>query len=223
MKYIKIILSSIKYKITILEYFVKRLVTKEGSRDEYCIKKPYKARIDNLNFDDTGNKDEYQDGIYLAAKNLAIEHNFKKILDIGCGSGYKLLKYFSNCETLGLEIEPTLSYLKNQYPDRNWELSDFNSSLENKFDLILAVDIIEHLLYPNELLEFILRTECSYVIISTPARDKLGKLSNIGPPRNKSHVREWSQKEFVEYISKYFNVIHSEVLSDVDHYVLIKK
>ena len=43
------------------------------------------------------------------------------IVDVGCGSGWKLVNYLSKeFKTIGMETEPALSFLKQTYPDQIW-------------------------------------------------------------------------------------------------------
>ena len=44
-----------------------------------------------------------------------------KVVDIGCGSGYKLVNYISGeFETIGVETEPAISHLRKSYPNEVW-------------------------------------------------------------------------------------------------------
>lgn len=179
----------------------------------YFIKPDYMARIRYHHHDDRLLTDTYQDEVYQAAHNLMKDHTLSDIADIGCGSGYKLMKYFASCNTTGYEIDPTLTYLKQKYPNRVWQESSLNSYPQNQIvDLIICADVIEHLLKPDELLNFINRFSFKFLVISTPDRDNLLEVqhsyqSQTGPPVNLAHVREWSFAEFRTYISQYFDVI----------------
>ena len=88
--------------------------------DRYCIKDGYTARINNRFFDDTPLKDEWQKEVYEKARELADSFGLNSVLDIGTGSGFKLLKYFSDKTTLGIDVRRTVLWLKRAYPDRNW-------------------------------------------------------------------------------------------------------
>jgi hypothetical protein len=88
--------------------------------DCYCIKDGYRARLKNRYFDDTPLKDEWQKEVYETARGLADLHGFRSILDIGTGSAYKLLKYFRDEDTLGMDLPKTVAWLRRTYPDRRW-------------------------------------------------------------------------------------------------------
>jgi len=182
-------------------------------KQNFFIKKEYISRKKYHQFNDTKYEDQYQDEVYKAAFELASKQSCYKIADIGCGSGFKLIKYFKNFDTIGFDLEPSFSFLKTRYPDRKWVLSDF--SLQDNlmdFDLIICSDVIEHLLNPDELLNWINNLNFKYLVISTPDRDLLAKKLRKpqvkkGPPVNKHHIREWNFAEFNQYISQFFNVI----------------
>ncbi len=183
------------------------------SSDKYCIKKDYISRTSYTHYDDRGATDSWQDEVYFAAHQIANTNQFSTIADVGCGSGYKLIKYFSSYQTVGFEIEPTLSFLKATYPDRLWESSDFSQPLiGRKFDLIICSDVIEHLVDPNELLNWLQGLDFKLLVISTPDRDRLlsrqrNYQSQTGPPVNSAHVREWSFDELKCYIGRYFDIV----------------
>jgi hypothetical protein len=193
---------------------------KDFSAESYFIKKEYIARGEYHHHDDTNLKDEYQNEVYLAAYELAKEQGLERIADIGCGSGYKLLKYFGDLDTTGFEIEPTLSALRKMHPFNSWSLSDFSRQLKGPaacYDLLICSDVIEHVVNPDDLLNWINNQfTFQYLVLSTPDRDQLihiwkdahyGPQSQSGPPVNWAHVREWSFSEFEKYISQYFEIV----------------
>ena len=145
--------------------------------------------------------DEGQDEVYLYAKEIAIKNNYKNIIDIGCGSGFKLMKYFSDYNTIGYEVEPSITFLKSKYPDRVWVNSgeseiSFNYKDKYECDIIICADVIEHIQNPDNLCK------------SERFKNIYGN-SYYGPPVNTSHVREWTYKELIEYLSKHFNIKES--------------
>jgi 2-polyprenyl-3-methyl-5-hydroxy-6-metoxy-1,4-benzoquinol methylase len=170
---------------------------------KYFIKEDYTHRLDNLYFDDTLLADEWQKEVYEFAKLICVKHDIKNIADIGTGSGYKLLQYFSEYHTLGIDVTETINWLQKQYPNKLW--SDKFEPV-NGYELIIASDVIEHLPDPDTLLYLIEKSNPKFIIFSTPDRDLQGKMLN-GPPKNRHHCREWSMDEFNNYINSRFEVL----------------
>lgn len=170
--------------------------------DRYCIKDGYKPRLWNRFFDDTPLTDEWQKEVYERARELTDQHGFQSVLDIGTGSGYKLLKYFGDRETLGVDLPRTVSWLRRTYPNRQWS-DRFEPHLG--FDLVICADVIEHIPEPDEVLHLIELCQPKCAVISTPDRSLL-KRGHDGPPGNKAHVREWAFEEFAQYIGRRFPV-----------------
>jgi 2-polyprenyl-3-methyl-5-hydroxy-6-metoxy-1,4-benzoquinol methylase len=189
----------------------------------YNIKKEYKARNAIKKFDDTLNEDQYQDEIYKFAYNYANKYKYKNIIDIGCGSGFKLFKYFSKFTTIGLDSPQTVEFLKNKYPNKYWLPFDIESKQKYKLkscDLVLAIDVIEHLINPNLLLKFINNIKFNTCIISTPERDIIRGQNDNGPPINPFHIREWNSKEFKNYISNIFKIKLQNIVSGHEQFIV---
>ena len=172
--------------------------------DKYCKSLQYQTRIKNNHFDDSENhNDKWQKEVYVYANEIMKKNNFKKIIDIGCGSGYKLIKYLSEFETVGYETEPCITFLREKYPNNKWINSgnpseSFNNFDDKNCDLIMSSDVIEHIVDPDELIKYMKSFSCKYFLISTPCLEVL--INNFGrkrfdPPVNKAHVREWTFNE----------------------------
>jgi hypothetical protein len=170
----------------------------------FFIKENYKCRLENKSFDDTKLTDQWQKEVYEFAKNIAQKHNFQNVLDIGTGSGYKLIKYFDHCNTLGIDIPATVEFLRNTYPNKAWS-SNFNPI--KGYDLIISSDVIEHLPDPDMLLDLIIASSPKLIVLSTPDRSLLYSGDHDGPPYNKAHVREWNMSEFYKYIDSKLQVL----------------
>ena len=60
----------------------------------YFIKEGYTIRPNNMFYNDTNMKDEWQKEVYQYARQQFDIHNLTSVWDIGTGSGY----YFFNCQ-----------------------------------------------------------------------------------------------------------------------------
>ena len=173
--------------------------------DKYCLPDDYLARLENSYFDDTPYRDEYQDEVYSTAKKMFTDMEMRSVLDIGTGSGYKLMKYFKEFNTMGADLEPTLTFLRNKYPDRQWGTLD---DLPSWWDMIICSDVLEHISDPDAFLDLILQKNFAVAVFSTPDRDSLYHgPGNLGMPSNPAHVREWTMPEFLCYMKKKFYVL----------------
>lgn len=183
-----------------------------GPRENYYIRTPYTSRRSVEYLDERSGTDTYQREVYLLVRELASEYGLKSVLDIGCGGGYKLVNYLGHLDIVGTEVSETVTWLKDRYPEREWQISDFSATLPKRFDFILAADVIEHLPDPTMILDFVSRQDFQFLIISTPERNLLKNSgSRTGPPTNPNHIREWTLAEFNRFTSDYFDIVYHYV------------
>lgn len=172
----------------------------------YKITDTYIHRKNPIPFDATHSTDEYQYEVYQVAHTIALIIPKLPVLDIGCGSGYKLINIFKEFDTVGIELDDTYNFLIKTYPDKKW-LVKTNDPPSEKFGVIILADVLEHLSNPDEMLNYIQKIDFQYLIISSPNRDS-ETLNQDGPPNNIAHAREWNSSELKEYVSQYFFVIN---------------
>jgi SAM-dependent methyltransferase len=179
----------------------------------FGIKRGYIHRHSTIPHDDRGYEDTFQKEVYEKAAMLMADNGWQSILDMGCGSGYKLMKYLGQYETTGIDYEPVIHQAKTHYPKRKWKnVNDFNSG-EFEADLILCADVIEHVEDPDAFLHSILTLKnWKCLMISTPERNERRGFYHFGPPPNPSHWREWSAKELYHYISRFHPVFSQELI-----------
>jgi FkbM family methyltransferase len=190
----------------------------------YEIDSRYQTNKEIRYFDDLQNADEFQNEVYEYARFLAEQNSYKTVLDIGCGSGFKLRKYFdaSKYDCYGLDLDKTCSVLREKYKDVNWISYDIDnetgapSELPPQVDLVICSDVIEHLRDPDRLMSFLKGIDYKILLLSTPDRDIIssrnGKL--FGPPDNAHHIREWNKDELNRYLSKHVKVTGQAVINE---------
>jgi hypothetical protein len=178
-----------------------------GSPRNFFIHDGYAHRRETTYFDDTANADRWQREVYRFAREIFDEHRLETVCDIGCGSGHKLVKYFGDRNGIGFDVAETCNWLRNKYPKLKWLVLDLKAVPPIRVDLVIAADIVEHLLEPDELLSYIAALGPKYVVLSTPDRNLLRMGTHDGPPRNTAHIREWSFAEFEAYIASRFQIV----------------
>jgi hypothetical protein len=169
----------------------------------YFIKDGYKVRPENMFYNDTNMKDEWQKEVYVYARLQFELYNLQSVWDIGTGSGYKLLQNFGDVRTLGTDLTPTVNWLKGKYPERHWSDS---FEVFHGYDMIICSDVIEHIVDPDCILDTIEQAKPKLIVFSTPER-MLFQKGHDGPPDNICHVREWTLEEFGRYIDSRFQVL----------------
>ena len=200
--------------------------------DKYFIKDGYKSQSQAITFegDQAGSywtdwrirlatTNLYQYYIYYSAFSLFKARGYKKVMDLGCGLPVKMNLLFSPLNTdIVLADQPMVNEIAKQiFPQARFvplNLENCDSDLEEKFDMIIYSDVIEHLLDPDVSLNFILRhiLPGGLVIISTVERDYLHGKDCMASSKPE-HVREWNSPEFHAYIqSRGFRILKHDLL-----------
>jgi len=190
--------------------------------ENYFIKEGYKPNLVNRTIENGDliywNKTRFRDAgyyqyhVYLVAKKLAHQYSKRTMLDIGCGSAIKavkLLKPVAN-RLVGIDQKNIIAFCRQQYPDGEFYADDFEHpeldlsihKLKNTFSLVICADVIEHLIDPDLLINYIrsVSQDNALLVISTPERDVIYGQGNTSPP-NPAHIREWNSSEFADYLS----------------------
>jgi predicted TPR repeat methyltransferase len=146
----------------------------------------------------------FQDPVYRWAARLARDEEHLPVIDIGCGSGHKLVHRVGAVTDrfLGVDQPSGIAIARKEFPDREWlggDLGDESfwtelSALRAR--LVLCSDVIEHVEEPRLLLERLARLAGDgHILVSTPDRARLENADSLGPPVNPRHIREWSADE----------------------------
>ncbi len=148
----------------------------------------------------------FQAEVYRLARELVRSDALRSVLDVGCGPGGKLRRYLGAQveELVGVDQVGCAATWTNPGDGVRLLVVDLESggvSLGRKFDLVMAVDVIEHLDDPDRLLDFMRAHmhERSRFLISTPEREILRGPHNLRSPK-REHVREWNQDELRAYL-----------------------
>lgn len=140
----------------------------------------------------------------------------QSILDIGCGEGEAdkfFLKRNASLKVLGIDIDSeALKEAKINCPQIEIKKADVYKLPfpDNSFDLVLCLEVLEHLEKPDEALKEIKRVCYNKAIITVPNEPLFslasffsGKyLKSLG--KHPEHRHFWSRGEFKNLLKKYF-------------------
>lgn len=113
----------------------------------------------------------------LLEQSIESGHNLK-ILDVGCGSGRGMEEFKKYGEVFGFDISPEALDFCRQRGLKNVQLADLNQKLpydDNSFDLVVALDVLEHVekdVFALSEIKRILK-ENGRFLLSVPAHPKL--------------------------------------------------
>ncbi len=169
---------------------------------EHCIKRGYLRRVTPRYFDDVGAAVAgWQPAVYDEAAVVARELLARRIIDLGCAAGARLMELADEFETIGLDYGPNIERARRVFPTASWIEHDLDCSehlpltpSELDGSVLVATDVIEHLRRPRRLLRAIRSAlrHSSAAVLSTPDRDLTWGIRHHGPPPNSTHVREWN-------------------------------
>lgn len=194
-------------------------------KSQFAIKKGYHHANALPGFDATGSTDQWQKEVYELAAAVAGENNYRSVIDVGCGSAYKLIHYLGGYDVIGIENDYTFQWLKKKYPGRKWMSFEKTDPVLLSADLLICSDVIEHFKNPDDLLRFIGAIQSKKIMISTPERDRQAGKNDYGPPENPYHYREWNAEEFLNYISQWFIIEDQRIFNSrsVTQVIICKK
>lgn len=143
-------------------------------------------------------------GKLAAMKDILGRIRYSDVLDIGCGDGGLLGTIDPTTNYTGIDISPTqLAYFKSILPTFNKHLPGKVSLTlgdatrlpfkQSSFDLVLACDVLEHVLDPTTVLNEIRRVlkpdgYSLFSIPNEPVWQVLRVLSGRWPPRSPDHL-----------------------------------
>lgn len=156
--------------------------------------------------------------VYRFARDIIGRRHVKTVIDVGCGIAAKLMELiYPVCrDIVGVDQEEAIRYCRRSYDAGTFVVDDLEhpSSSPGTFDLIISADVIEHLLDPDRLLEYVkdVSREDSVIVLSTPERDII-RGRNCMASSKPEHVREWNRHEFRTYLqNRGFKVLEHKLV-----------
>jgi len=147
----------------------------------------------------------YFNTIYKTVKDLKIS----KVLEIGCGAGFStqyITKIFPNMEASDWDYKSVAkARLRNPFITIRSE-TIYNLFRDiNSFDLVIVLEVLEHLRMPLAALREVQRVGGRYVLFSVP-NEPLWSLVHVCGD-DPGHIWHWKGDDFINLISGYFTVI----------------
>jgi len=159
-------------------------------------------------FDDTMSVENgtlYQPEVYPVAQYLLDGTGRTRIIDVGCGVGRKLASADAATK-LGIDFGANIAFCRTHYgAAAEWREVDLSQPAPADLvdsigpqDVVICSDVVEHLMDPRPLLDFLRQcfSRGALVITSTPERALVRGEDHVGPPPNRSHIREWTLDEY---------------------------
>ena len=182
---------------------------------QFEIKRGYTHRTTVVPHDDRGYEDSFQREVYQRAAYLMQEHHWQTVLDIGCGSGYKLAHYLGHFDATGVDFSPAIDQAMVDHPQHTWINAEDFIAAHHQADMIICADVLEHVEDPDAFIKSVISVRgWKCILISTPERNKRRGRLHYGPPPNPAHYREWSMPELKRFIQRYSPVHTIEMINE---------
>jgi len=151
-----------------------------------------------------------------------------RILDYGCGSGYRSVPLRRYGEYWGVDIDPkNIESAKRSFPDANFTVIDGKSMLfqDGYFDEVHVYDVLEHVEQVEPVLKEISRClkKNGMLIIEVPSESAEKCLLKIRPNywKESGHLRMIGDKEIRGYLCKLGYLLHKQQKKrGIDSFVL---
>ncbi len=154
---------------------------------------------------------------YSEIKTLIESIKPENLLEVACGPVFStqyLNKFFKKTiEASDVSLDLVKEAKKRTPSTKISQESIYNLKREdNSFDLVVALEVLEHLENPNKALSELRRVSNGYCLISVP-REPIWRILNMvrgsylkDLGNTPGHINHWSKKSFVDLVSKYFEI-----------------
>lgn len=139
------------------------------------------------------------------------------VLEVGVGEGeilQRVIRRFPNASAQGIDLPA--DHLQHEWTTRgiSAEFGDATAMrfADDEFDLVLAIEVLEHIPQPERALREIARVCKGHVVLSVP-REPIWRIGNMARGRylgqlgnTPGHVNHWSSKSFVQTVGGFFDI-----------------
>lgn len=141
-----------------------------------------------------------------------------EILEVGCGEGFVLSALREGgvrCPMHGIDFsESALAEAQRRVPDATFSLEDANKLADDgrRYDLVLMIEVLEHLPDPQRMLRLLQRLAKRHVVLSVPWEPFFRGLNFLRGKHIRAlgndpeHIQHWSRREFAQLAGSHFEV-----------------
>lgn len=149
---------------------------------------------------------------HQAAASLIAQTDAHSLLDAGCGEGFAMQHLFrgNRIQVVGLDASVGALHLASQMnPQHRFVTGDVLSLPfpDNSVDLVLCMEVLEHLDDPDQGLRELCRVSCSWLLLSVP-HEPFFQGANFLRGKNlrawgndPGHVNHWSARAFRRFVA----------------------
>jgi len=143
----------------------------------------------------------------------------QSVLEVGCGEGHvtaRLARLYPGARVLGTDLSPEIvEEARRLHPGLEFEPRSVYHAGEGgeRFDLVVACEVLEHLDQPHRAVEAIAATARRWVFVSAP-REPLWRVLNVARGRylgslgnTPGHVQHWSRHGFLRMLQRGLEVV----------------
>ncbi len=142
------------------------------------------------------------------------------LLDVGCGEGvlvHEWAQRLGEARVVGIDLEePSVQagWAEREAPNLEYRVMRAENLpfAENEFDLVTAIEVLEHVPDPEHTLSEMARCGESRLLVSVP-REPLWRMLNMARGaywpqlgNTPGHLNHWSKRSFVQLLSRYGEV-----------------
>lgn len=154
---------------------------------------------------------------FAAALQRSLPSTARRVLEVGCGEGRQLTaigQRFPDADLIGLDLpDVELEEAWGGVESHMLQASALDLPFaDNTFDLVMAIEVLEHLPDPERALQEIARVAKQTVVLSVPWEPvwRLGNMARgryLGAAGNTpGHIQHFTRRRFVGLVGRYLQV-----------------